>query len=199
MVAHSVAYFFSQEDQTSQLQELLDAGVQPQTETRRTQLGKYFTPERILARLPGAGLTEARAQKLWQLAGKDWSQLLTDKALPESWQQWCSQPENHELLQKTIELREQLLSGETEEKTSSVNEAVAGKTFVLTGTLPDWSRDVAQQHIEEAGGKVSGSVSKKTDFVVAGSEAGSKLSKAEALGVTILDQAALMIMLGIKE
>ena len=199
VVAHSVAYFFSQEDQTSQLQELLDAGVQPQTETRRTPLGKYFTPERILARLPGAGLTEARAQKLWQLAGKDWSQLLTDKALPESWQQWCSQPENHELLQKTIELREQLLSGETEEKTSSVNEAVAGKTFVLTGTLPDWSREVAQQHIEEAGGKVSGSVSKKTDFVVAGAEAGSKLSKAEALGVTILDQAALMTMLGIKE
>ena len=199
VVAHSVAYFFSQEDQTSQLQELLDAGVQPQTETRRTPLGKYFTPERILARLPGAGLTEARAQKLWQLAGKDWSQLLTDKALPESWQQWCSQSENHELLQKTIELCEQLLSGETEEIMSSVNEAVAGKTFVLTGTLPDWSRDVAQQHIEEAGGKVSGSVSKKTDFVVAGPEAGSKLSKAEALGVTILDQAALMIMLGIKE
>ena len=58
---------------------------------------------------------------------------------------------------------------------------------------------MAQRHIEEAGGKVSGSVSKKTDFVVAGADAGSKLAKAEVLGVTILDQATLMAMLGIKE
>ena len=79
------------------------------------------------------------------------------------------------------------------------NAAFAGKTFVLTGTLPSWSRDVAQRYIEEAGGKVSGSVSKKTDFVVAGADAGSKLAKAEVLGVTILDQATLMAMLGIKE
>ncbi|PIT46997.1 NAD-dependent DNA ligase LigA [Snodgrassella alvi] len=199
VVAHSVAYFFSQEDQTGQLQELLDTGVEPQTETRRIPLREYFAPERILARLPSAGLTETRAQKLWQLAGMNWSQLLTDKALPESWQQWCAQPENRLLLQKTIALREQLLTGEQEERAPAANEAIAGKTFVLTGTLPDWSRDVAQQHIEEAGGKVSGSVSKKTDFVVAGAEAGSKLTKAEALGVTILDQAALMAMLGIKE
>lgn len=199
VVAHSVAYFFSQEDQTSQLKELLAAGVQPQPETRRLPLQDYFIPERILARLPGANLTESRAQKLWQLAGMDWAKLFTDKALPESWQLWCAEPQNHELLKQTIALREQLLAVQPEQITLAANEAVAGKTFVLTGTLPSWSRDVAQQHIEECGGKVSGNVSKKTDFVVAGADAGSKLAKAEALGVTILDQSALMTMLGIKE
>lgn len=199
VVAHSVAYFFSQDDQTSQLQELLDVGVDPQPETRRMNLSDYFAPERVLARLPDAGLTETRAVKLWQLAGNEWSNLLTDKALPESWQNWCALPENRTLLQKTISLREQLLAVQPQKTEPAANEAVAGKTFVLTGTLPSWSRDVAQQHIEEAGGKVSGSVSKKTDYVVAGSEAGSKLSKAESLGVTILDQSSLMTMLGIKE
>ena len=199
VVAHSVAYFFSQDDQTGQLQELLDVGVDPQPETRRMNLSDYFAPERVLARLPDAGLTETRAVKLWQLAGNEWSNLLTDKALPESWQNWCAQPENRTLLQKTISLREQLLAAQPQKTVPAANEAVAGKTFVLTGTLPSWSRDVAQQHIEEAGGKVSGSVSKKTDYVVAGSEAGSKLSKAESLGVTILDQSSLMTMLGIKE
>ena len=73
---------------------------------------------------------------------------------------------------------------------------VAGKTFVLTGTLPTLGRDEARDLIEKAGGKVSGSVSKKTDYVVAGEEAGSKLTKAQELGVAILDEAALRALLG---
>ena len=68
---------------------------------------------------------------------------------------------------------------------------LAGLTFVLTGTLPTLSREDARALIEAAGGKVAGSVSAKTDFVVAGADAGSKLAKAEALGVAILDEAAL--------
>lgn len=70
-----------------------------------------------------------------------------------------------------------------------------GKTLVLTGTLPTMSRDAAKEMIEAAGGKVSGSVSKKTDFVVAGVEAGSKLDKAQELGVVILDEAGLLALL----
>ena len=70
-----------------------------------------------------------------------------------------------------------------------------GKTVVLTGTLPTLSRDAAQALIEAAGGKVSGSVSKKTDFVVAGSDAGSKLAKAQELGITVLDEAGLQALL----
>jgi DNA ligase (NAD+) len=70
-----------------------------------------------------------------------------------------------------------------------------GKTFVLTGTLPTLSRDAAKEMIEAVGGKVSGSVSKKTDFVVAGSDAGSKLDKAQELGLVILDEAGLLALL----
>jgi DNA ligase (NAD+) len=68
----------------------------------------------------------------------------------------------------------------------------AGKTFVLTGTLPTLTRETATAKIEAAGGKVSGSVSKKTDFVLAGAEAGSKLTKAQELGVKVLDEAEFL-------
>lgn len=73
--------------------------------------------------------------------------------------------------------------------------AFAGKTFVLTGTLPNLTREEATALIQEAGGKVAGSVSKKTDYVVAGTEAGSKLTKAETLGIPILDESQLRALL----
>lgn len=72
---------------------------------------------------------------------------------------------------------------------------LSGKTFVLTGTLPTLSREDATQKIEAAGGKVAGSVSKKTDFVVAGNDAGSKLIKAQSLGVPILDELTFLALL----
>jgi DNA ligase (NAD+) len=72
---------------------------------------------------------------------------------------------------------------------------VAGKTFVLTGTLPTLSRDEAKALIEARGGKVSGSVSKKTHYVVAGEDAGGKLGKAQALGVSVIDEAHLQQLL----
>ncbi len=74
-------------------------------------------------------------------------------------------------------------------------ETLAGLTFVLTGTLPTMTRDEASALIKQAGGKVSGSVSKKTSYVVAGEEAGSKLAKANELGVTVLDEAGLIELL----
>ena len=72
---------------------------------------------------------------------------------------------------------------------------LAGKTFVITGTLPSLGRDEAKDRVEAAGGKVAGSVSKKTDFVVAGADAGSKLLKAQELGVVVIDEAALLALL----
>lgn len=78
---------------------------------------------------------------------------------------------------------------------SAEPQVLQGKTLVLTGTLPHWSRDQARERIESAGGKVSGSVSKKTDYVVAGAEAGSKLDKALALGVPVIDEDGLKALL----
>jgi DNA ligase (NAD+) len=75
----------------------------------------------------------------------------------------------------------------------------AGRTFVITGTLPTLSRDDARALIQDHGGKVSGSVSKKTDFVVAGADPGSKFAKAQELGVVILDEAGLLALLGAKD
>jgi DNA ligase (NAD+) len=74
-------------------------------------------------------------------------------------------------------------------------QVLAGKTLVLTGTLPSLKRDEAKAMIEAAGGKVAGSVSKKTDYVVAGEEAGSKLEKALELGVAVIDEAELLKLL----
>ncbi len=79
--------------------------------------------------------------------------------------------------------------------TAEARGALAGKTFVLTGTLPGLTREEAKGLIEEAGGKVTGSVSAKTDYVVAGEEAGLKLEKARALGVAVLDEAGLKALL----
>jgi DNA ligase (NAD+) len=80
-------------------------------------------------------------------------------------------------------------------RVKAANGKFAGKTFVLTGTLPNLTRDEATELIVAAGGKVSGSVSKKTDYVIAGSEAGSKLTKAEQLGINIIDEDGLRDLL----
>ena len=84
---------------------------------------------------------------------------------------------------------------EQERATRPDKQTLAGKQFVLTGTLPTYSRDEAAQLIEQAGGRVTGSVSKKTDYVVAGSEAGSKLEKARSLGVKTIGEAELRALL----
>lgn len=95
------------------------------------------------------------------------------------------------------EVIEQLLAAgiELEVEQSSIHPELVGKTFVLTGTLPTMSRDQAKALLEKAGAKVAGSVSAKTSYVVAGADAGSKLEKAQELGVTVIDEAQLIAML----
>ncbi len=101
-------------------------------------------------------------------------------------------PYNREVVEQ---LRACGLNWEEGEGTPMAPQTLAGKTFVLTGTLPTLGRDEAKEMIEAAGGKVTGSVSKKTDYVVAGEEAGTKLDKARELNVTVLDEDGLMSML----
>lgn len=100
-----------------------------------------------------------------------------------------------------VEVLEQLRAAgvhwpESEPGAAALAGSLLGKTLVITGTLPTLSRDEAKALIEDAGGKVAGSVSKKTDFLVAGEAAGSKLDKATELGVRVLDEAGLKALLG---
>ncbi|TAL52405.1 NAD-dependent DNA ligase LigA [Pandoraea sp.] len=99
-----------------------------------------------------------------------------------------------------VEVIEQLRAAgvswpESEPRRAAAASPLAGKTFVLTGTLPTMSREQAKERLEAAGAKVAGSVSKKTDYVVAGAEAGSKLAKAEELGVPVLDEDGMLALL----
>jgi DNA ligase (NAD+) len=120
--------------------------------------------------------------------------------IAQSLQQWLGTPANQRLLTQLEQLGFSLALS-PDELAAQVQRAEAGsgplngQTFVLTGTLPSLSRSQAQALIEAAGGKVSGSVSKKTHYVVAGAEAGSKLSKAESLGVPVLDEQGLKTLL----
>ena len=197
VVARSIAHFFAQDAQQAMIDELLAAGVAPQTQAVTIPPARHAEPQRWIARLPGFKISENKAQALWELAGKSIEGLQTDKALPADWQTWRSEPQNAALLENLKTFFAQTSSENQDEAFSDdLNEAVAGKTFVLTGTLPTLKRDQAQALIEAAGGKVSGSVSKKTDYVVAGEAAGSKLEKANALGVVVLSEEELLAMLG---
>ena len=104
-----------------------------------------------------------------------------------------AQPHNREVVEQLLAagVKPQESSGEADDRPRPL----LGRTLVLTGTLPTLTRDEAQALIEAAGGKVSGSVSKKTHYVVAGEEAGSKLEKARTLGVPVLDEAGLQALL----
>jgi DNA ligase (NAD+) len=102
------------------------------------------------------------------------------------------QPHNREVVEQ---LRACGVRWEEGDALAQTPKPLAGKTFVLTGTFPTMGRDQAKELLEAAGAKVAGSVSKKTDYVVAGAEAGSKLTKAQELGVTVLDEAGMLALL----
>ncbi len=201
-VAEAIADFFAEEKNQIALDALLETGVAPQGEhPPKAALRERLDEVKLLAALDIPKLTEPRARQL--LDGRTLEDLAFLKVfgvfgLPEalvaSLEAWMAVEANREALMKLSSLRRELLDSLPEE--AAAPEGIfSGKTFVLTGTLPTMSRDQAGALIEAAGGKVSGSVSKKTSYVVAGAEAGSKLEKAEALGVTVLDEAGLLALL----
>jgi len=106
--------------------------------------------------------------------------------------QFFAEAHNREVIQA---LRKAGVRWEERKRRAPAGGRAASKTFVLTGTLPTMTRDEAIELIASRGGKVTGSVSKKTDYVIAGAEAGAKLAKAEALGIPVLDEAGLLKLL----
>jgi len=114
----------------------------------------------------------------------------------ESILQFLAEPHNTQTIQEMVAMG---VVWDEHEGKQEANGILQGKTLVLTGTLPSLSRDDAKALIEAAGGKVSGSVSKKTHYVVAGAEAGSKLEKANSLGITVLDETGLQALLAQTE
>jgi len=114
--------------------------------------------------------------------------------MAESIVNFFAEPRNRE----TIENLKALGVNTREDAAEAGEQALQGKTFVLTGTLPSLTRQQASEMIESRGGKVSNSVSKKTSYVVAGDDPGSKLDKAQQLGLTILDEAGFLNLLGLS-
>ncbi|QKS28464.1 MAG: NAD-dependent DNA ligase LigA [Candidatus Accumulibacter similis] len=112
----------------------------------------------------------------------------------QSIRQFLDEPHNREVIEQLRAAGVAWNEGEAMAPAALIG-AVAGRTFVLTGTLPALSRDVARQMLEAAGARVSATVSKKTDFVVAGADAGSKLQRAQELGVQIIDEAQMLALI----
>lgn len=201
-VAEAIAEFFAEEKNQREIDALLAAGVAPRGEhPPRAQLREKLEEVNLLAALGIPKLTEPRARQLLA-AGQTLESLAhlnvfgvfgLPATVATALEEWMAQSGHREQLAALARLRAELLAQLPE--AAAAEGILAGKTFVLTGTLPTMSREAAGALIEAAGGKVSGSVSKKTSYVVAGAEAGSKLAKAEELGVSILDEAGLLALL----
>jgi len=135
-----------------------------------------------------------------RLLAADEAQLLqvTDVGpiVAQSIRQFCSEPHNLEVIEQ---LRAAGVVWSEGEAPVPPRGAVVGKVFVLTGSLPSLTRDAAKELIEAAGGKVSSAVSKKTHFVVAGAEAGSKLEKARLLAIRVIDEGQLLTLLNLEQ
>lgn len=210
-VAAAIADFFTEERNAQALDDLLcpEVGVQPADEhPPHPQLAERLAWEQLYAALDIPRLTPLRARQLAaQVDGATLAAQGVDAAalsvagvpgeVIDALVGWLAQPGKRGLLAAVARQREDLLAAlpPVQPGTAAAALVLAGRTLVLTGTLPTLTRDQAKALIEAAGGKVSGSVSKKTDYVVAGDEAGSKLDKARELGVAVLDEAALLQLL----
>jgi len=209
-VATAIADFFAEERNVQAVDELLcpEIGVAPADEhAPRPGLAERLTWSELYAVLGVPRLTPVRARQLAVVI--DGATLATQgingaalsgAGIPSdvitALGDWLHARGNRGLLAAVAIRRDELLAALPAATGQDDAEApLAGKTFVLTGTLPTLKRDEAKAMIEAAGGKVAGSVSKKTDFVVAGEEAGSKLEKALELGVPVIDEAELSKLL----
>ena len=112
---------------------------------------------------------------------------------------YFAEPQNIEYIKKFIGYGVKTYIDETDEDAANLSDKLSGLKFVVTGTLSKYKRDEIEKLIEKNGGEIAGSVSKKTDYVLAGENAGSKLEKAEALGVKVIDEAGFEELLGFAQ
>lgn len=206
-VAAAIADFFAEQRNLDAVDALLAAGVTPVDEhPPHPGLAERLAWSELYAVLGVNRLTPVRARQLAAVAdggtlaaGSLDAATLSVAGLPgeviDALVDWLKTPGNRGLLAAVALRRGELLAALPQGFTAADVAPLAGKTLVLTGTLPTLKRDDAKAMIEAAGGKVAGSVSKKTDYVVAGEEAGSKLDKARELGVAVIDEPALIELL----
>jgi DNA ligase (NAD+) len=163
------------------------------TESQRNERRKRQRELKAKANPIGLRLIEAGFAKLGSgEASSPWqANLLAGPVTSKSLLNWIESPIGRRTFQR---LRELNISPKGETKEAAIS-AIAGKSFVLTGALPTLSRDEASELIREAGGNVSSAVSKDTDYVLAGENAGSKLDKARELGITIIDEQKFQALL----
>ncbi|AMC33674.1 NAD-dependent DNA ligase LigA [Janthinobacterium sp. B9-8] len=202
-VAVAISEFFAEPKNQLALDALLAAGIAPKDEHAPSGLlREKLQPAVLYAHLAVPKLSTVRSSqlaervtRLSELAEADWLSLtFLPSDVAKALLAWLDEEGRRASLQSLAKWCADLES-QLPEELESIAGVFKDKTLVLTGTLPTLSRDAAKDLIEAAGGKVSGSVSKKTHYVVAGSDAGSKLTKAQDLGVSILDEAALLRML----
>lgn len=195
-VAQSIVGFFSEGHNREVIQKLRDGGVRWTDERQATCLLPVSASE-FIRRLSipgiGGGAAEGLALRFKNLEAflrADEKTLRTDSKLSEKAAEavvaFLRDPENRSFLTQLREWRMNWTENETPGPASS--DPIRGKVFVLTGTLSGMSREEARERIEERGGRVTGSVSNKTDYVVAGSDPGSKETKARELGVRIIGE-----------
>jgi DNA ligase (NAD+) len=214
-VAAAIADFFTEERNVLAVDALFHEGVMPADEhAPQPGLAERLGWSELYAVLGVPRLTPVRARQLATvvdgatLAANGLERAaLSVAGIPgeviEALGAWLAEPGKRGLLAALAMRRAELLDALPQRAAGETVAAprLEGKTFVLTGTLPTLKRDEAKALIEAAGGKVTGSVSKKTDYVVAGEEAGSKLDKAQELGVPVLDESQLLQLLnkGVEE
>jgi DNA ligase (NAD+) len=205
-VAAAIADFFAEARNAEALDALLAAGVAPADEhAPLAGLRERLGWAELYAALDIPRLTPLRArqlaeqvrggEELVELDGDGVAALDLPADVAEELRLWLENSAQRAMLTRLAALRAELLALLPEGDAAAG--VLAGKTLVLTGTLPTLTRDQAREKIEAAGGKVAGSVSRKTDYVVAGDEAGSKLDKARELGIPVITEAELLAMLGI--
>jgi DNA ligase (NAD+) len=202
-VAESIAGFFAEEKNRQAVDALLAAGVTPKDEhPPKAQLRDRLDEVKLLAALGIPKLTEPRARQIlqegWTLQAlsehEEFGAFGLPKATVVELERWMADNQNRQAMSALSELRHELLR-QLPLDAAPADGPLAGKTFVLTGTLPNLTREEAAARIEKAGGKITDSVSKKTSYVVAGAMAGSKLAKAEGFGLKPLNEADLLDLL----